>query len=115
MDQEQETTLHIAEIPYESGSIRFRYSRYLSPDGSRLIRHGLFIAYRESGQVATEVYYEHGQEHGLCRAYHENGRLAAEGRYNNGAEEGEWRFWGPDGSLESTTYYVDGVEQRPPI
>ena len=112
---DQGSTLQIAELPYESGRIRFRYSRYLSPDGAEWIRHGLFIAYHESGQVATEVYYEHGHEHGPCRDYHENGRLAAEGQYENGKEEGEWRFWSPDGGLESTTYYVNGVEQRPPI
>jgi antitoxin component YwqK of YwqJK toxin-antitoxin module len=111
----QENILYIAEIPYESGRTRFRYSRYLSPDGSRWVRHGLFIAYHENGQVANEVYYEHGLEHGLCRDYYENGRVAAEGQYKNGKEDGEWRFWNPDGKLESATYYVDGVERRLPM
>jgi len=46
--------LHIAEIPYESGSLRFRYSRELSEDGSRWIRQGLLTAYHENGQRASE-------------------------------------------------------------
>ena len=39
-------TLHIAEIPYETGEIQYRYARYLSADGSRWIRRGLFRAYQ---------------------------------------------------------------------
>lgn len=29
--------LHIAEIPYETGELHFRYSRKLSPDGTKWI------------------------------------------------------------------------------
>lgn len=43
-------TLHIAEIPYGSGEVRFRYARYLSDDGSRWIRHGLFCAYWQDAE-----------------------------------------------------------------
>lgn len=105
------TELHIAEIPFESGKIRLRYSRYLSPDGAKWIRHGLFISYYESGQISSEVIYEHGVEHGLCRDYYENGRLAAEGEYWGGKEEGEWRFWDQDGNPERKAIYIGGVEQ----
>jgi hypothetical protein len=41
--------LHIAEIPYEDGAIRFRYARILSADGTRWIRHGLFSAHHPNG------------------------------------------------------------------
>jgi len=37
--------LEIAEIFHESGTIKFRYARYLAADGSRWIRHGRFVAY----------------------------------------------------------------------
>ena len=57
--------LIIAEIPYDTGEVRLRYARYLSDDGTRWIRHGLF------------------------RSYHLNGNLASEGTYLDGAEEGE--------------------------
>lgn len=93
--------LQIAEIAYSSGEIQFRYSRYLLPDGSAWIRHGLFRAYHEDGSLASEGNYEHGQEHGPWRDYHSNGQIAAEGSYANGVEMGVWRYWSEDGHPES--------------
>lgn len=90
--------LNIAEIPYETGEIHFRYARYLSDDGSRWIRHGLFRAYHLNGNLASEGNYIDGAEHGQWRDYHENGQLAAEGLYENGKEAGQWLFWNEDGS-----------------
>ena len=92
--------LHIAEIPYPSGAIRFRYSRYLAADGSGWLRHGSFRAYHENGALASEGNYEHGQEHGPWRDYHPNGQLAAEGRYLRGTEVGAWQYWSADGAIE---------------
>ncbi|HEX2778338.1 MAG TPA: hypothetical protein VHM30_02495 [Gemmatimonadaceae bacterium] len=89
--------LNIAEIPYESGAIRYRYSRYMAPDGARWIRHGLFRAYHENGALASEGNYEDGVEHGPWRDYHPNGRLAAEGQYDHGQEAGAWRHWDEEG------------------
>jgi antitoxin component YwqK of YwqJK toxin-antitoxin module len=90
--------LEIAEIPYDSGEIRFRYARYLSVDGSRWVRHGLFFAYHSNGQLASEGNYLDGVEHGHWKDFHDNGQLAAEGDYQHGQEVGEWKFWKPDGS-----------------
>jgi len=92
--------LHIAEIPYESGQIRFRYARYLAADGASWIRHGLFTAYHHDGALASEGTYEHGKEHGPWRDFHANGQLAAEGRYEHGVEVGEWTFWNAMGVTE---------------
>lgn len=89
--------LNIAEIPWEDGGIRFRYMRYLSADGKRWIRHGLFRAYHRNGTLASEGNYEHGLEQGLWRDYHENGQLAAEGAYSAGEEVGRWRYWNDRG------------------
>ena len=89
--------LNIAEIPYESGAIRYRYSRYMSPDGTRWIRHGLFRAYHENGALASEGHYEDGAEHGPWRDFHPNGQLAAEGQYDRGQEVGTWRHWDENG------------------
>ena len=91
--------LNIAEIPYESGAIRFRYSRYLSDDGAKWIRHGLFQAFHENGALASEGNYTHGVEDGLWRDYHDNGQIAAEGNFENGVESGEWRYWDSNGAL----------------
>ena len=93
--------LDIAEIPFESGVIKFRYSRYLAPDKTRWIRHGLFRAYYSSGVLASEGLYEHGLEVGVWRDFHENGFLAAEGEYEQGQKIGVWKFWDLDGQLES--------------
>ncbi len=89
--------LQIAEIPYEDGGIRYRYSRKMSLDGERWIRDGLFRAYHPDGSLASEGNYSEGREDGPWRDYHENGQLAAEGNYSQGVEVGTWRFWNSDG------------------
>jgi antitoxin component YwqK of YwqJK toxin-antitoxin module len=103
--------LNIAEIPYESGSIRFRYSRFLAPDGQRWLRHGRFVEYAENGSVISEGQYVDGQEHGSWRDFHPNGQLAAEGSYEHGLEHGEWRFWDEQGNQERRVIYEKGVER----
>ncbi|WP_458071760.1 toxin-antitoxin system YwqK family antitoxin [Rhodanobacter sp. BL-MT-08] len=90
--------LDIAEIPYPSGIVHFRYSRYLAADGSVWIRHGLFRAFHENGLLASEGNYEHGKEHGIWRDYHANGQLAAEGTYASGEESGTWEYWSANGA-----------------
>jgi antitoxin component YwqK of YwqJK toxin-antitoxin module len=104
------TTLHIAEIPYESGNIKFRYSRRMGQDGQRWLRHGLFVSYHESGTVASEGNYENGLETGVWRDYHDNGQLASEGSYVDGKEEGLWKYWSLDGSEEQPVTYKNGEE-----
>lgn len=93
-----EPDLNLAEIPYESGALKFRYTRFMAADGTRWIRRGLFVAYHENGAVSSEGGYNDGKEHGLWRDFHENGQQASEGSYYDGEEVGTWRFWGPDGS-----------------
>lgn len=111
MKSKNRESLNIAEIPYPSGMIQFRYSRYLSDDGSRYVRHGLFVAYNEDGSIASEVHFQDGVETGPCRDYHPNGKLAAEGSYLDGKEHGLWKFWNSDGELEQEVEYLNGVEQ----
>ena len=96
--------LNIAEILYASGSVQFRYARYLADDGSKWIRHGLFEAYHEDGGLASSGNYTHDLEHGLWRDFHENGQLAAEGHYENGKEVGTWNFWNADGQKEQQLF-----------
>lgn len=95
--------LNIAEIPYETGETQYRYSRYLSSDGTKWVRHGLFRAYYRDGRLASEGHYVHGKEEGLWRDYHENGQLGAEGTYKNGEQVGEWRYWNDRGEPEQST------------
>lgn len=93
--------LHIAEIPFEDGGIRYRYARKISADGTRWIRDGLFQAFHSSGALASEGIYREGHEEGVWRDFHENGQLAAEGSYARGVEVEPWRFWNPDGTETS--------------
>ena len=97
----QDDALNIAEIPYPSGEVRYRYARYLSQDGSRWVRHGQFREYYQGGLVRSEGTYEHGKENGIWRDYHENGQLAAEGVYQQGVEVGTWMFWSDTGAPET--------------
>ncbi len=92
--------LSIAEIFYETGEIKFRYSRMLSEDGEKWIRHGSWTAYHQNGNIASEGNYLNGAEDGLWRDYHDNGVLAAEGHYENGKETGIWKYWNKNGDLE---------------
>ncbi len=98
--------LHIAEIPYESGELRFRFARRLSDDGTKWIREGRFVEYSPSGQVLSEGEYENDTEHGFWRDYYENGQLAAEGCYDHGKEVGIWRFWNEDGTPEEPVEHL---------
>jgi antitoxin component YwqK of YwqJK toxin-antitoxin module len=98
-----EADLNIAEIPFESGAIKFRYARVMSPDKTRWIRHGLFVAYHETGVVASEGQYVDGKEDGLWRDFYPDGQPAAEGHYHEGHEVGVWRHWNPDGTEEPST------------
>ncbi|MFG6935608.1 hypothetical protein V4E86_13960 [Burkholderia pseudomallei] len=93
--------LGIAEIFYENGALRYRYTRYLAPDGERWIRHGQFIAYSEDGTVVSEGTYEHGVEHGPWKDFHSNGQLAALGHYDRGAEVEPWQYWNAEGQPET--------------
>lgn len=93
------STLYVTEIPFENGNIRYRYSRKMSPDGAKWIRDGLFQAYYENGNLASEGHYTDGVEHGRWRDYHENGQLAAEGTYISGVEADDWCHWSSDGRL----------------
>jgi antitoxin component YwqK of YwqJK toxin-antitoxin module len=102
--------LSVAEVPYESGVIRFRYSRILSADGTQWVRHGLFVERHENGNVISEGTYLHGQKQGWWRLFHANGQLAAQGRYNSGREEGLWRFWNSRGDEEAPVKYQNGTE-----
>ena len=102
--------LNIAEIPYESGAIRYRYSRVMSEDRTRWIRHGLFVEYAESGAILCEGNYVHGKEQGLWRTFHENGQVASEGNYSDGTEEGLWHFWSANGEVAPPVRYRNGEE-----
>lgn len=95
-------TLYIAEIPYENGTIRFRYSRIMSKDGTQWIRHGLYKEYHPNGVLASEGEYEYGKETGLWKDYHDNGQLAATGEYKDGMEVGIWQYWDKAGNQEES-------------
>jgi antitoxin component YwqK of YwqJK toxin-antitoxin module len=101
--------LNIAEIPHQDGSLRFRYSRYLSADGKKWVRHGLFHAFHANGQLASEGEYVDDLENGPWRDYHDNGRPAAEGRFKAGKKEGVWHYWDEEGHPEEDEEYVEGV------
>ena len=90
--------LHIAETTFASGAIRYRYARVLSPDGTRWVRHGLFVEYAESGVVVSEGQYLNGREHGAWQDFYPSGRLAARGQYEHGEEVGTWEYWDEQGN-----------------
>mgnify|MGYP004546618449 CR=1 FL=1 len=101
--------LNIAEISYETGEIRLRYARRLSPDGTRWIRHGLFTEFHRNGQMASQGIYENGLEEGSWHDFYESGQVAAQGMYSSGTEVGIWRYWNPDGIEEAPQNWGDGL------
>jgi antitoxin component YwqK of YwqJK toxin-antitoxin module len=93
--------IEIAEFPYQDGSVKFRFARYLSDDGSHWIRQGRFQAFYENGQIASEGQFDRNRESGLWRNFHENGQVAAEGHYQDGRKVGEWHYWDVAGAATS--------------
>ena len=57
-----DNTLHIVEIPYETGEVHYRYSRKMSPDGTKWIRDGLFQEFYQNGNLGSEGFYADGLE-----------------------------------------------------
>lgn len=94
--------LYIAEIPFDNGTVRFRYSRIMSEDGKKWIRHGLYKEYHPNGVLASEGEYDLGLETGLWKDYHDNGHLAAQGEYKEGKEIGIWQYWDAAGNHEES-------------
>lgn len=105
IDENGKTVIHVAEIPYETGEIHFRYARKKSPDGTQWIRDGLFQEFYQNGNLASEGSYDDGLEEGPWKDYHENGNLAAEGNYSKGEETGIWRYYDEDGNFEEEEDY----------
>ena len=99
VSQSSDNILYIAEIPYETGELHYRYSRKMSPDGTKWIRDGLYQEFYENGNVASEGLYHEGLEEGAWKDYHENGNLAAEGNYSKGKETGIWRYYDEEGNF----------------
>jgi antitoxin component YwqK of YwqJK toxin-antitoxin module len=106
----RDETLFIAEEPYDSGELRFRYSRKLSSDGKRWIRDGLFQEFHRNGTPAAEGVYRDDLEEGLWREYYESGQISSEGQYKRGKEEGLWKFWNEQGEREEDIKFRDGQE-----
>ena len=105
----ENNVLNIAEILRDDGSLTLRYSRYMSTDGERWIRHGAFQAFHPNGVLASEGEYDDGLENGPWKDYHENGRPAAEGRFKAGKKDGVWHYWDEEGHPEEDEEYVEGV------
>jgi len=105
MTEDIVSTLHIAEIPYDTGELHFRDTRKLSSDGTKWIRDGLFREYYQNGIIASEGNYKNGLEDGLWTDYHEDGKIAAKGNYLNGNEVGQWYFYDENGELEDEVNY----------
>jgi antitoxin component YwqK of YwqJK toxin-antitoxin module len=94
--------LYIAEIPYDTGELRYRYARHLSSDGSQWIRHGLFTEFHQNGQMASQGTYANDLEEGSWQDFYENGQIAAQGLYRSGIEIGTWQYWNPEGIQEAS-------------
>lgn len=107
----EDDVLHIAEVLYDTGAVKFRYSRFMAPDGKKWIRHGLFRHYYPNGQLASEGHYDNGFKVGLWSDYHENGTLAAEGQYDSGKMHGAWHYWDDSGNAEQDEHYEQGTQK----
>lgn len=70
---EKVNILNIKEIFYEHGKIKFRYSRYLSADGTKWIRHGfmnltkMVILFRQ--KIMKIFYFSSKKNRKLCKYY----------------------------------------------
>ena len=94
----------------ECGEKLTEYSRYLSSDDARWVRHGVFQQFGPGGSLLSQGQFRHGVEDGLWRDFHQNGATAAEGQYRQGKEIGVWKYWSPDGEPESSEDF--GSESR---
>lgn len=106
----RDETLFIVEEPYDTGELRFRYGRKLSPDGKTWTRDGVFQEFHRNGRLAAEGLYRDGVEEGFWREYYESGQVSSEGQYRHGKEDGRWRFWNEGGKREEDVEFREGQE-----
>jgi hypothetical protein len=90
----------VVELVDSEGRRIALYSRYLAPDGTRWVRHGLYQAFYPSGGLKSEGTYSHGTTDGSWRDLYENGVVAAQGWYEGGEHVGTWRYWNTEGRPE---------------
>jgi hypothetical protein len=110
--EEPPLNLNIAEIPYDTGELQYRYARHLAPDGSRWIRHGIFTEFHQNGQMASQGTYANDLEEGTWQDFYENGQIAAQGLYSGGIETGTWQYWNLEGIQEASEDYPAGLEPQ---
>ena len=67
------------------------------------VRHGLWIAYWDNGQLRYKGNYKNGKSHGEHVAYYQNGQLRLKGKYVNGKREGYFQDYDIKGSLDLRT------------
>jgi hypothetical protein len=87
--------------------LRARREMRLTEDGD-YIKHGLAVAWYESGQKAGEMWFRDGAPEGPQRVWHENGRKKAVGEWKAGVAVGRWSEWHDNGVLASDGTMVDG-------
>lgn len=56
------------------------------------VRHGLWTAYRPTGEVQSRSEYQDGKLHGLTTTFRPNGALLYRGQNANGHPVGRWEF-----------------------
>jgi antitoxin component YwqK of YwqJK toxin-antitoxin module len=71
-------------------------------------KDGLWISYRDNGQLWDKVTYKDGKVDGPYLTYHENGRLEYKGTYKVGKKNGPWVSFHEDGQLWFKGTYEDG-------
>jgi hypothetical protein len=97
----------VVELRDASGRKTSLYSRYLSPEGTKWLRHGLYQDFYPNGGLASESMYRHDLAHGPWRDLYENGQLAARGLYYQGKQVGTWEYWDPDGKPEEPEHFPE--------
>ena len=103
-------TLEVVTRKWENGNIKVE-SQYFKDIEGKMVQHGYYKEYYESGKVEWEVNYLDGKLEGKSVEYYESGKVKREGNLVDGKLEGKWVSYYESGKVFIEGNIVDGKRE----
>ena len=100
-------TLEVVTRKWENGNIKVE-SQYFKDIEGKMVQHGYYKEYYESGKVKREENIVDGKREGKSVLYYESGKVEWEENYVDGKLEGKSVWYYESGEVEREVNYVDG-------
>lgn len=99
--------IEVQETRWPGGNHETQTEGYKDKEG-HFIRHGVRLAWYDSGQQWREIYFADGVKHGLRTVWYETGQMWSQGQYVHGREDGVWTIWWANGFKQREFHIILG-------